>query len=152
MKLEKYSSLLFLIFVTTACKTQPNGADLSSCKTDYNVKFQNIAETVDKEMVADQKLENVVVFFEDYFNDTAKASIKGKNVFQEIINTEESLGTTGKHFSYNYSNDSEVSDIRIEYKEGCLLIPIKKNYKIIYVYHFDDKWEIIYSNVYPTYE
>ncbi len=152
MKLEKYISFLFLIFLSTACKTQPNDADKVTCKTDYSVNFQKTTGNSDNEMVADQALENVVVFFENYFNDTAKASIKGNNVFNEIINTEESLGTTGKHFSYDYSNDSEIPDIRIEYKVDCISIPIKENYKIIYVYHFDDKWEIIYSNIYPTYE
>ncbi|MGM1055913.1 MAG: hypothetical protein ACQEWG_08515 [Bacteroidota bacterium] len=152
MKLEKYISFLFLIFLSTACKFQINGADKANCKTDFSVNFQKITGNEDYEMVADQALENVVVFFENYFNDTAKASINGNNVFNELINTEESLGTTGNYFSYDYSNYSEIPDIRIEYKEDCISIPIKENYKIIYVYHFEDKWEVIYSNIYPTYE
>ena len=109
-------------------------------------------EDIDKEMIADKTKERVQVFLEDYFNGEVKGYIGSELVFNKKIETEESIGTTEESFFYDYSNDKKLPDIMIEADNESIEIKIIRDYKLIFVYKYKNKWDIIYSNVYPTYE
>lgn len=109
-------------------------------------------EDIDKKMIVDKSKESVTVFLESYFKGLVKGYIGNELVFNEKIETEESLGTTNEYFFYDYSRNKKTPKIKIKSDDNIAEIKIKKDYKLIYVYKHNDKWEIIYSNVYPTYE
>jgi len=126
-----------------------------SCKSNkITIKYdkENRYEELDKSMVADKSKEYVIVFLEDYFNGEVKGYVGDELVFNEKIETEESIGTTLRTFIYDYSKNKKLPIIKIETEGKSVDIDIFRNYKLIYIYMEDDKWEIIYSNVYATYE
>ena len=103
-------------------------------------------------MVADKSKNNVVVFLEAYLDGVVKGYVDNKLIFNESIVTDESLGTTEKYFTYNYSKDNLLPKLKVEIDNDCLEFEIKKDYKLIYLSYYQERWDIIYSNVYPTYE
>ena len=153
MILNKYNSILFLVILIYGCKTSNKSIVSSPCNDNISVKYHKVTkEDVKEGMVADKKQESVVVFFEDYYNGNVKAYANKELVFDEVIETDESLGTTEKHFTYNYSKDKSLPKLKVISENNCVEMSINKDYKLIYVYYYKDKWDIIYSNVYPTYE
>ena len=143
MNFWKYNGILIITFLMFGCKSNN-----ITIKYDEESRYEDI----NKEMIADKSKDNVIVYLEDYFNGEVKGYIGNKLIFNKKIETEESLGTTEENFFYNYANDTKLPKIKIESDMETAIIEIEKDYKIIYVYKHKNKWEIIYSNIYATYE
>ncbi len=140
-----YSKIVIFIIV----------AFVFGCKSNkVTIKYDDESryEDIDKKMIADKSKESVTIFFENFFNGQVKGFIGNELVFDKNIETEESLGTTNEYFFYDYSRNQKLPKIRIENEDEIAEIEINNDYKLIYVYKHNDNWEIIYSNVYPTYE
>jgi hypothetical protein len=132
---------------------EPKITEKSSCPENCSIEYKDsTAEDVEQNMVADSSKENVVVYLEAYLDGNVKGYAGDKLLFDEKVETEESLGTTGKYFTYNYSEDSTLPKLKVELSNECIEFDINKKYKLIYVSYYQGKWNIIYSNVYPTYE
>jgi hypothetical protein len=140
-----YSKIGILIIVVFVFGCESNKVTL---KYDDESRYENI----DKKMIADKSKESVVIFLEDYFNGQVKGFIGDELVFDKNIKTEESLGTTSESFFYDYSGIQKLPNIKIESGKEIAEIEINIDYRLIYVYKHNENWEIIYSNVYPTYE
>jgi hypothetical protein len=140
-----YSKIVIFIIV----------AFVFGCKSNkVTIKYDDESryEDIDKKMIADKSKESVTIFFENFFNGQVKGFIGNELMFDKNIETEESLGTTNEYFFYDYSRNQKLPKIRIENEDEIAEIEINNDYKLIYVYKHNDNWEIIYSNVYPTYE
>lgn len=148
---------IFTFILLGGCKSS-NGQDNkptkeSLCSKNISIKYHKVSKNdIEQDMVADKSKQNVVVFLEDYFDGIVKGYVNNELIFNENAVTDESLGTTEKYFTYNYSKDSKLPKLKIEIDSGCLEFDIKKGYKLIYLSYYKEKWDIIYSNVYPTYE
>lgn len=101
-----------------------------------------------------EKGEHFYIYFtESYENDMIQAYINGKSLFDEIVSTDESLGTTEKGFYYKYGDDSDPVVFKvIKNGKSCFDITLDKNFRQIFIYSNKNKWEVIYDNIYPLYE
>ncbi len=152
--------IFFLIFSSvlfSGCKSskeQENNPTIeSNCSKNVSIQYRKASEEAKKQdMVADKSKNNVVVFFEAYFDGIVKGYVNDELIFKENIVTDESLGTTEKYFTYDYSKDDVLPKLKVQTNNGCVEFDIKKDYKLIYLSFYEEKWDIIYSNVYPTYE
>lgn len=143
MTFQRNIIILCLTLLTFGCKQN---------KVTIKYDDESRYEDIDKTMIADKSKESVTIFLESYFNGQVKGFIGDEIVFNKKIETEESLGTTNEYFFYDYSRNQKLPRIRIENEDEIAEIEINNDYKLIYVYKHNDNWEIIYSNVYPTYE
>lgn len=145
--------ILFTSILFGECKSSSGQNNELNCSKNITIQYYKTSKKDIKEnMVADKSKNNVVVFLEAYFDGIVKGYAGNKLIFNESIITDESLGTTEKYFTYNYSKDNLPPKLIVNIDDDCLEFEIKKNYKLIYLSYFKEKWNIIYSNVYPTYE
>lgn len=148
--------LLILIFSCDSSKNiikKQNNNVSSTCGDSISVKYnKETRNDYNEGMIVRDNKESVIIYFEDFFNGYVKAYSDNKLLFNEKIETEESLGTTGKYFTYNYSKDKSIPVLNIFFEENCVEFSINKKFNLIYIYYYNDNWDIIYSNVYPTYE
>ena len=145
--------ILFTSILLGGCKSLTGQNDESNCSKNITIQYHKASKKdVKEDMVADKSKNNVVVFLEAYFDGVVKGYVDNKLIFNESIVTDESLGTTEKYFPYNYSKDNLLPKLKVEIDNDCLEFEIKKDYKLIYLSYYQERWDIIYSNVYPTYE
>ena len=154
---ERIFSILLISVLLSGCKSsnikENNPSKESLCSKNISIHYHKVSkEAIKQDMVADKSKDNVVVFLEAYFDGIVKGYINDKLIFNEDIVTDESLGTTKKYFTYDYSENDVLPKLKIQTKNSCIEFDIKKDYKLIYLYSYKEKWEITYSNIYPTYE
>ncbi|MGB3452683.1 MAG: hypothetical protein WBA59_02515 [Moheibacter sp.] len=125
---------------------------VTDCSKNVFVQYHKNSKGIKNQVTADNSKQTVTIFIESYFNGNVHGYIGDELVFNENVVTEESLGTTGKYFIYDYSKDSSLHKIKILTEDDCLEIGIEKKYKLVYIYNYKRKWDVIYSNVYSTYE
>ena len=146
-------SILFVSILFGGCKSSTGQNDRSNCSKNITIQYHTVSkEDIKQGMVVDKSENNVVVFLEAYFDGVVKGYARNELIFNENIVTDESLGTTGKYITYDYSDDNLLPKLRVEIDGDCLEFEIKKEYKLIFLSHYQEEWDIIYSNVYPTYE
>lgn len=147
---------LFSFITLVSCHSlNINGKDYNSdsdCSKNVFIQYRKPNKNITNQMIANKSNQTITVFLESYFNGIIQGYIGEKMIFNENVVTEESLGTTGKYFIYDYSKDSDLATIKILTENDCLEINVKKKYKLVYIYNYEGKWDVIYSNVYPTYE
>lgn len=145
-----------LFFIMLSCQPQNydsgNSNYAGGCSKNVSIQYRKSSKDTNAQMIADKSKQTITVFLESHLNGKVQGYIGNKLIFSENVVTEESLGTTGKSFIYDYSNDSVLQKIKIHTESDCLEIKIEKRYKLVYIYNYDGKWDVIYSNVYPTYE
>lgn len=124
----------------------------SKCSDNVSIQYWKPTKKAKNKRIANKSDQKVTVFLESYFNGIVRGYVAKEKVFSENVVTEESLGTTGKYFIYDYSKDSDLPTIKILTENDCLEINIKKKYKLVYIYNYKERWDVIYSNFYPTYE
>ncbi|NOJ75343.1 hypothetical protein [Empedobacter stercoris] len=127
-----------------------NSNVVGDCSKNVFVKYRKSSKN--HMMVADKSKQTITVFLESYLSGNVQGYIGDELIFSDNVVTEESLGTTGKYFTYDYSKNSSLAKIKILTEDDCLEINIEKKYKLVYIYNYEGKWDVIYSNIYPTYE
>ena len=151
--------ILCLSIFTILISCQPlnisskNSHIVGNCSKNVFIQYRKTSKSSKNQtMIADKSKKTITVFLESYFRGNVQGFIEDELFFSDNVVTEESLGTTGKYFIYDYSKNSSLPKIKILTEDDCLEINIEKKYKIVYIYNYEGKWDVIYSNIYPTYE
>lgn len=151
--------ILYLLIVGVLLNCQP--LNISSkysnlkgdCSKNTSIKYRKIPKSPkEQKLVADKSKQTITVFLESYFSGNVLGYIGNELIFSDNVITEESLGTTEKYFIYDYSKANSLAKIKILTENDCLEINIEKKYKLVYIYFYKGKWDVVYSNIYPTYE
>ena len=144
------ASILF-----TSCSTKAHLVKSKECNTNVLVTKYKVKK---KDLLGEGKLVEkgshfYIYFTENYDKDNIEATINGKLLFDKMITTDKSLGTTEAGFYYNYKNNDALKLIlKVKNKNDCFDITLDKNYRQLFIYSLDNKWEVIYDNIYPLYE
>jgi len=93
------------------------------------------------------------IWFERGFkNDTIQAFINGKLLGEVVVSTDPSIGTTEKGFRYKYKkNESNLILKIVKNGKDCMEITLDKKFRQLFISFTDNKWEIIFDNIYPFY-
>lgn len=123
------------------------------CSKDISIEYYRKGfKILTKNKIAEKSEQKVSIFLESYFNGNIQGFIGDQLIFNKNVVTEESIGTTEEFFIYDYSKDTTLPKIKILTEDNCLEFDIKKKYRLVYIYQYNGKWKVIYSNIYPIFQ
>ena len=140
-----------VLTIAVGCKSQDRLVDNISCSGEVTVQYDRIKQSDKDKPKADKDLDALMVYFLSDFNDSIRAYINNKVVFEQQVEIGADSHSLENFFGYNYSEDSSVPILKVESltRETCFDIPIEKDYKLIYVFLNDDgEWTVRFSNIY----
>ncbi len=147
--MKEFNVYLFIMtFLIISCRTIKDKIIISPCNNKVYIKFDKVTKNdIDEGRVVNFKTDGIMIFFEDYFDGRVKIFYNDKLVFNEILQTDESLGTTEKFFKFKNIKWEDKPKIKVVYGNNCVEIPFIKKYKFIYLSFNKGEWEILFSNV-----
>lgn len=145
--MKYYLIFIFSTLVFFSCSNIKKVVNGTSCSNKLNIQYDN---TFSRGVMAKKEKKKITVFFLNYFHDSIKVYFNRDLKFHDFVLTNTTTGKSNKSFSYDYSKVRTVPIMKVESENhNCFEVPIKKNYKIVYLF-IDDlkKWTIRYSNRY----
>lgn len=156
MRMKIYIQALFFLLLISCGSTKIETIKSQECNSSVKVtKYKTgLIPSKGEGTIVEKGNHFYIYFTEGYENDEIKAYVNGKLLFDETITTDESLGTTEKGFYHKYGEDksSLVLKITKNGSENCFDIILDKKFRQLFVYSDNNKWDIIYDNIYPLYE
>lgn len=138
---------LIILCVLCGCKSFTRTDLQSDCGNIFEVQYiKNGKYLVSKKERAKNYLN---IYFLSNFNDQIKININQKDVFnKEVVTDSTKFDNYPAAFTYKLSS-SENKYIMKGYSERnktCFEVPIDTKYRIIYLYYYQNKWIIRFSN------
>ncbi len=138
---------LIILCVLSGCKSFTRTDVQSDCGNTFEVQYiKNGKYLVSKKERAKNYLN---IYFLSNFNDQIKININQKEVFnKEVITDSTKFDTYSAAFSYKFSSPENKYIMKgySERNKTCFEIPIDTKYRIIYLYYYQNKWIIRFSN------
>lgn len=145
--MKNFIYYLIILCVLSGCKSFTITDLQSDCGNIFEVQY--IKKGKYKLSKQERAKNYLTVYFLDEFNDQIKININQKDVFNKKVVTDSTkFDTYSAAFTYKLSS-SENKYIMKGYSERnktCFEIPIDTKYRIIYLYYYQNKWIIRFSN------
>lgn len=137
---------LIVLMFFTGCKSKSIEIK-SDCGNILEVQYdKNGKHTLSEK----EKSKNyLTIYFLDEFNDRIKININQKEVFnKEIVTDATKFDTYSAVFTYKLSSEQNNYVIKgySERDKTCFELPINTKYRIVYLYYYNKKWIVRFSN------
>ncbi|WP_131450778.1 hypothetical protein [Flavobacterium subsaxonicum] len=88
------------------------------------------------------------IFLSEFINDNIEVFVNDKLFFSKE-NIVQKTNDLSAYFNYDYSNLDTMPIIKIKSKqnESCCDFVLQKGYRIAYIFYYQEKWIIRYSNI-----
>ena len=143
--------IIVILTIAVGCKSLDRLVSNISCSGEITVQYDRIKPSDKDKPKADKDLDAFIVYFLSDFNDSIRAYVNDKIVFDQQVEIGADSHSLENFFGYNYSKDSSVPILKVVSltREICFDIPIDKDYKLLYVFLNDDgEWTVRFSNIY----
>lgn len=138
--------IFFLICLLFSCKSHKNSIQKSICSNNYEIQYDKSKKNLLSKKEKDKNY--FLIYFENNFNDKVKLDINKNNIFDRSVITNNSNPDeyTGKLIYKMDGSDKYIMNIQGENTKTCFEIPLNKSFRIIYLFYYQNKWIIRFSN------
>lgn len=145
MKNFIYYIVVLLLFL--GCKSLSKSDLKSECGNTFEVQYiKNGKYTLSKQ---ERDKNYITIYFESTFNDKIKIDINQKEIFnKEVVTNENKPDDYSDAFIYKINPEDKTFLLKgfSERNNTCFEIPINPKYRIIYLFYYQGKWVVRFSN------
>lgn len=138
---------IFILSLFCNCKSYKTFSQTSSCGNSFEIQYDRAQ---DKYILPkEERDENYLkIYFESNFNDRIKISFNQKQVFYKaVVSNEKKPDDYADMFIFKMDEKNEyIMNIQGEDSKTCLKVPLNKKYRIIYLFYYQNRWIIRFSN------
>ncbi|MFL9845663.1 hypothetical protein [Flavobacterium rhizosphaerae] len=119
------------------------------CKSDLKIEYETNRKLGE---YGREKNKVRFVFLSDYHNDDIEVYVNDSLYFSKRNLIQDTSNDLSTFFDYKFLNDEEKPLIlfKSSKRDNCCKFKLKKGYRIVYVFYYQDYWIIRYSNIeYP---
>ena len=141
---------LFLLFIL-GCGSHQQIISSLSCGENVTIQYDKLSKADRRDgMLADANQNSALVYFENTFDDSIKAYLNGKIIFDAFVKTDNSKASADTLFGFRYSDKGKKDILKIVSKnKGCIDFNINRDYKLIYLFFTEkERWIVRFSNIY----
>lgn len=139
-------AFFFLLCLLWNCSSSGHMSQQSSCGNNFEIQYDKPGKFL---LPATEKDKNyLIIYFESNFNDKIKIDINQKEIFnKKVITNEKKPDDYSENLIFKMDNGNKyMMNIRGEDTKTCLEVPLNTKYRIIYLYYYNSKWIIRFSN------
>ncbi|MBE7443510.1 MAG: hypothetical protein KF732_07120 [Flavobacteriales bacterium] len=146
--------LILIIFISSCTIAQQSTKPTVKTSFVYSddVDWGNLKEV----MKVDTTINETTFYFMSGFNDSIYVKYKDVIIFNDFVETDFSTSYSGKAFNINYDEKEKEQKINIYFnkKKSQINIDIIHGFRFVKLHKNKDNgiWDVIYSNVVPTFE
>lgn len=144
MRIHVY--IIFVLFFLYNCKNYKNVTQQSSCGNEFEIQYDKSGKYLLSQSEKDKNY--FIIYFESSFNDKIRIDINQKEIFNKnVITNDRKPDDYSDMLTYKMDNSKEfIFNVKGENSKTCLKLPLNKNYRIIYLFYYQDKWIVRFSN------
>ncbi|WPO81975.1 hypothetical protein SD427_14540 [Chryseobacterium sp. JJR-5R] len=135
-----------LICMVFSCKNHTNSIKQSSCNDIYEIQYDKSKKYLLSKKEKDKNY--FIIYIENNFNDKLKININKKIIFdKQVITNNQKPDDYSERIIYKMDgNDKNIMNLQSELNKACIEIPLDKKYRIIYLFYYQNKFIVRFSN------